>query len=601
MPREISSEKVQDILRNIPVWDGELLNAVYEQLQQLRTYYDFTTVDVSHLKVNDRNQQVFLAARELNLNEMPTGARNWPNDHLLYTHGYGVVMTPAGQGGDEPMTWFIRGIPLESDVGFNIEQPAIYFGLLDDYNFVIAPNEDREFGYPSGDANMMTDYQGSGGVPIDSLFRKLIFSAYFQDHNILFTTKTKPDSRILFRRNIQERINLLTPYLLLDNDPYVAATSKGIYWIQDAYTVSDRFPNAAMTQTEEARFNYIRNSVKIVVDAYNGSVNYYIFAPEDPIIQAYSRIYPGLFKDGSELPPDLRHQARYPQDIFDIQIGIYSKYHQTEPDVFYQQEDVWEFAAMPLRGQTIPIKSYYLTLDMIERGESGFILLAPMSPQGRSNLRSLVLVGCDDPHYGKFVVYSFPKGELVYGPSQIYSLINQDTQVSQQFTLWDQAGSEIDRGKMIIFPIGQMITYIQPVYLTSSTAQKIPELKRLIMTQGQVVIMEASLEEAFEKLHARLTEEAERVERRYRLPATGTGTAPRDTPALPDTGAVPPGPPRQPPEPPKPAPEPPKPAPEPSPSPEAAEPLPKPADTPPEPAEPTLDPMEAVKPEQGGE
>ncbi len=519
IPSDIEEPKIQEVMRNIPVWDGELLNGVYEQLQELRTYYDFATVDVMHYNVNGRNQQVFLAARELNLEELAEGARSWINDHMVYTHGYGAVMTPAGQGGDEPMTWFLRGIPLESEFGFTVEQPAIYYGILDRYSYVIAPNDIGEFAYPKGSSNMTMNYDGIGGVPISSFFKKLMFAYYLGDRNIFFTAKTNEKSKIHFRRNIRERIKILAPYLRMDQDPYLVVTPKRLFWFQDAYTTSDGYPYAERRLTNDGeQINYIRNSVKIAVDAYNGTTDFYISDPSDPIILAYSRMYPGLFKSMEQMPPELLSQVRYPQDYFNIQMSIYAKYHQTDPEVFYQQEDEWEFAEATLTLKDSgpgSLKSYYLTLDLIEPGRFDFLLLAPMTPKGRANLRALTMVGSDRGSYGKLIIYSFPKGELVYGPSQIYALINQDTQVAQQLTLWDQAGSQVERGKMIILPIGRVVIYIQPVYLKSATTLKIPELKRLIMTQGQMVVMEPTLEDAYDKLSQRLKAESQRLDKRF--------------------------------------------------------------------------------------
>ena len=516
LPEGIDEKMAQKIFRNIPVWDGELLNEVFEQMQELRTYYDFTRVDVSHYNVRGNNQQVFLAVREMNTAELPQGARNWVNDHLVYTHGYGAVMMPAGQGGDEPQTWFLKGIPLESDFGFKMAQPGVYFGMLPNYPYVIVPNDAGEFGYPKGDANVTENYGGSGGVPVNSTFRKLMFAYYFRDTDILFTAKTNPKSRILFLRNIQDRIRRLTPYITLDHDPYAVITPGNIYWIQDAYTTSSFYPNSASTGSGTARVNYIRNSVKIVVNAYNGKVDYYIFDDKDPVVNAYRRMYPGFFKDQRQMPPELRSQVRYPQDLFDIQMAVYAKYHQVDPAVFYQQEDIWEVGIPGFAtGQQHKTPSYYLTLGMIEPDQFDFVLVSPIMPKGRSNLRAMALAGSDRSSYGKLIVYSFPKGELIYGPAQVHALINQDTTVSQQLTLWDQAGSQVARGNMIIFPIGKMLVYIQPIYLKSSTNLKIPELKRLIMTQGQVVVMEKSLEEAFSKMIERITVENGRVNSRF--------------------------------------------------------------------------------------
>ncbi|MDX9788598.1 MAG: UPF0182 family protein [Desulfobacterales bacterium] len=516
VPEGIDEKMVQGIFRNIPVWDGELLNDVYEQLQELRTYYDFDKVDVSHYNVRGNNQQVFLAVREMNTAELPKGARNWVNDHLVYTHGYGAVMTPAGQGGDEPMTWFLKGIPLESEFGFKIEQPAVYFGMLNNYPYVIVPNDAGEFGYPKGDANVTEAYEGSKGVFINSALRKLMFAYFLKDSDVFFTTKTNKKSRILFRRNIQERIRTITPYIVLDRDPYAVVTKSNLYWMQDGYTTSQFYPNSATHGSGANRLNYIRNSVKVVVNAYDGTVNYYIFDTQDPVINAYRRMYPGLFKDAGQMPPELRSQVRYPKDLFDIQMVIYAKYHQTDPAVFYQQEDIWEVGIPELGSEKQQAtRSYYLTLDMIEPNRFDFVLVSPIMPKGRANLRAMALAGSDASSYGKLIIYSFPKGELVYGPAQINSLINQDTMVSQQLTLWDQVGSQVARGNMIIFPIGRMLIYIQPVYLKSSTTLKIPELKRLIMTQGQVVVMEKSLEEAFTKMIERVKAETGRIDRRF--------------------------------------------------------------------------------------
>jgi len=521
---DVASPKVKAQLRNIPVWDGELLDDVYKQLQQLRTYYTFPSVDVGRYTVNGMPQQVFLSVRELDYTLIPEAARNWVNEHLSYTHGYGAVMTPASQGGDEPMTWFIKGIPPESEYGFRIEQPGVYIGL-GSYTYVIAPNDAGEIDYPKGNSNTMVSYKAEDGVPLSSFLRRLLFAYHFGDRNLLFTTKTTPDSKILFRRNLLERIRILTPFLLLDGDPYAVVTPGKLYWIQDAYTTSEFYPGATPSQWGRDRFNYIRNSVKIVVDAFSGKVEYYVFEPGDPIVRAYSRIYPGVFRNADQMPPELKSQVRYPQDIFEIQMNIYAKYQQTDPEVYYQQEDMWEPAKTFQDRTPVTIKPYYVTLDLIDPSRFDFLLLAPMSPKGRDNLRALALAGSDPPHYGKIIVYNFPKGELIYGPSQIYALINQDTRISEQFTLWDQVGSQVARGKMIILPISNMILYIQPVYLKSATKLKIPELKRIIMSQGQIVVMEPSLEEAYAKLQERIKLEIDRVDKRFAplLPGSPAG------------------------------------------------------------------------------
>ena len=500
LPWDVRSPKLQATLRNIPVWEPEVLNDVFQPLQALRTYYAFESVDVDRYTVGGAYQQVFLSARELNLKKLPDAAQNWVNERLKYTHGNGVVMIPAAQRGEAPMTWFLRDIPPRSDFGLQIEQPAIYYGL-GECPPIIAPNKSGEIGSPINGTNAIVNYSGTGGVPVSSFFRKLIFAVYFKERDIFFTTQTNAKSRMQFRRNIVERIKTLTPFFLLDKDPYIVATSQRLYWIQDAYTVSNRYP---YSQPYNDQINYIRNSVKIVVDAYNGTVVFYLADPRDPVIRAYSRIYPGLFKGLDRLPAELQAHIRYPKDIFDIQMSIFTKYHQTDPEVFYKQEDTWEFPTISSGGKSTRIEPNYLTLNILEKEKDEFILFTSMLPKARTNLRSMVVAGCDRPNYGKIVVFSFPRGTLVYGPQQVDAFINQDTSISQDFTLWNQMGSRVHRGKMIIQPIGEAIVYVQPVYLEATEGIRIPQLKRLILSKGETVVMEPSLEQGLEALNRRM-------------------------------------------------------------------------------------------------
>ncbi len=498
-PADGTTVRVDDVLRNIPVWDAETLAEVFHQLQELRSYYNFPIVSVGRYKVENRQQQVFVSPREIEFSNLPGGARNWINEHLTYTHGFGAVMTPASQDSGEAMTWYLHNIPPESPVDLNIEQPRIYYGL-GRYTYSIAPNQGREMDYPKGDANVMTDYDGQGGVPISSLFRKFLFAYYLHNKNIFFSGKITDRSRLLFRRNILDRIHRLVPYLRLDQTPYVAVTHRGIYWMVDAYTTADSYPASAVQSLNDVPLNYIRNSVKIVVDAYSGSVNMYVYDDTDPFIKAYAAIYPGLFKSRDQMPAALRPHVRYPKDLFDIQMQVYAKYHQQDPRIFYQQEDLWTFAKPLEESDTIPPASYYVSLDLIESGKMDFLLLLPMFPKNRDNLRSVALAGCDPDHYGQLIIYNFPKGELVYGPAQIDALINQDPEIARQFTLWDQAGSKVVRGKMIILPVGNKVLFIQPVYLKATSRVRIPELQRIIMSEGEVVVMEESIQQAYAEL-----------------------------------------------------------------------------------------------------
>jgi uncharacterized protein len=491
-------------LHNIPIWDEAGLLKVYRQLQEIRPYYRFDAVDVGRYKIDDVYQQVFLSAREIHLEKLRDPKPTWVNRWLKYTHGYGIAMTPASQGGAEPSNWFVRGIPPESSVGIDIEEPAIYFGT-GEYQPVIAPNASREIDYAANGETYLTDYQGQGGVPIGSLFRKLVFAIYFRDENILYTTQTTDASRLLFRRNIMQRISKLTPFLTLAEHPYVVVADGKLYWIQDMLTHSDWYPYSKPYDQKVRRFdipfNYVRNSVKVVVDAYNGTVDYYLVDPTDPIAAAYARIYPGLFKPFSEMPPALKAHVRYSYRLFDVQMDVYARYHQTSPQTFYNQEDTWEMPTVQWRDDIHRITSYYLTLNLLDRDRFGYLLFVPMTPLGQRNMRALAVVGSDGDNYGRIVIYGFPKGTLVYGPAQVDAFIKQDPIVTQELTLWDQRGSRADRGRMVVVPIDGVVTYIQGVFLEATAESGMPQLARVILSQGRIVVMEPSIEEGFRALN----------------------------------------------------------------------------------------------------
>jgi uncharacterized protein len=499
LPAEKGASQMDAVLRNIPLWDAETLADVFYQLQELRTYYVFPAVSVGRYDVQGVQQQVFLSPREMDFSSLPSGARNWINEHLTYTHGFGVVMTPASQTSGDTMNWYLQNIPPESNVGMSIAQPRIYYGM-GQYTYCIVPNSAGEMDYPKGNTNVMTDYSGKGGVPISSIFRRYVFSRYFKNRNIFFSTKFSDQSKVLFRRNIIERIHRLAPFLLLDQTPYLAVTAKGIYWIVDAYTYANDYPGSAPYTLGKASFNYIRNSVKIVVDAFDGSIKLFIYDTADPIIKAYDRIYPGLFLPKDQMPEELKAHVRYPKDLFTLQMKFYANYHQEDPQVFYQQEDLWTSIENAGDKHTIEVQPYYVTLDLIKPGHMDFLLLLPMFPKDRDNLRAVAIAGCDPGHYGKLIIYDFPKGELVYGPAQVDALINQDPDIARQFTLWDQAGTHVVRGKMIILPVGNSVLFIQPVYLKATSRVTIPKLQRVIMSEGAVVVMEKSVHEAYNQL-----------------------------------------------------------------------------------------------------
>ena len=510
--------RVKNVLDNIPLWESHVFKPLVDHLQDLRPYYTFSTVTIDRYNVDGKYSQVLVSPRELDYQHLPGGADNWINRHLTYTHGYGAAMAPANQRGGDPMLWFMHDIPILSDYGMTTQQPEIYYGLKTE-SYVIAPNSTGEMGYPKGNDNVTVNYQGKGGVPFASLLRRTVFSWYFQERNLLFTTRTTDQSKILFRRNIIERIRTLTPFLRLDSTPYMVVNSRGIFWIQDAYTTSNWYPDAAPIEFKGTRLNYIRNSVKIVVDAYNGTVDYYIFDRQDPIVQAYNRIYPGLLKDKSEMPADILEHIRYPRDFFDIQMRIYTKYHQTDPKVFYQQEDVWTYAEVVAKEADTTMRPRYMTLNLFHPDKLDFLLLMQMSPMGNTNLRAMAFAGCDVANYGRLVVYSFPKGELVFSPTQTYAIINEDPDIANQFTLWDQSGSKIIHGRVNILPIDDAIFYIQPIFLKSAYEVQIPELQRIIVSEGQSAVMESSIQKAYKKLLQKTGVKMEQEDLRYPLVA----------------------------------------------------------------------------------
>lgn len=508
---QILRSEIRPSLHNIPVWDTDYLLEVYRQLQGLRPYYDFPSVDVARYEIKGRIEQVNLAAREVNVAKLPKEARNWENTHLRYTHGYGAVVTPAAQDAEGPLRWWLRDLNLRSEVGFRIEQPNIYYGL-EELKYAIVPNKLTIPGIARFDPESSEGYTGRRGIPISSLFRKLIFAIYFEDEKLFFTPNIDMKrSGMLMRRNIVERIKTLTPYLSLDADPYIVLTPEKTYWIQDAYTTSPWYPVSKHStflfggEPEAREFNYIRNSVKVVVDAYDGSVDYYIADPRDPIIQAYRRIYPGIFRDLDEMPSRLQAQLRYPRDIFSIQMQIYARYHQTDPALFYQQAETWDFAALKER-----VRPYYLTVNLAPCKEvQNFVLVGPMTPIGRANLSGLGIGGvlneeCVSAYPGQLVLYKFRKEVQVEGPAQISALIDQEPEIAQQMALWDLRGSRVQRGRIIILPVGDSVLYVQPVYLVTAAATKIPQLARVILSVGQHVAMETSLQKAFTKLESKL-------------------------------------------------------------------------------------------------
>lgn len=502
---DIESWSTQKHFDNLPVWDREFIIDNYKQLQEIRPYYKFLSVDEDRYFVLDHTRQVNLAAREINISKLPPEAQNWENTHLRYTHGYGAAATPAAQDADKQLIWYLRDLNMYSDVGFSVKHPDIYYGQ-EQFHFAIVPNKLNIMGIAGTDPELAEPYHGEGGIPIPSLFRKALFAFYFKDEKIFFSTGITNQSKLKMRRNITERINRLTPFLHLDKDPYLVIDKDRFYWIQDAYTLSNKYPVSKPADDDflegHQDFNYIRNSVKVVVDAFDGDVDFYISDPSDAIIQAYSNAYPGVFKNLEEMPAELKKHLRYPRDLYYLQMKVYAKYHQKSPELFYEQAETWQFANV--RGeQVLP---YYQTMDFGNCNDAEeFVMINPMTPFNRGNLSMIGVAGtldqtnCGGAYKPGITVYKFGKDIQVNGPAQVEALIHQNPLISEQFTLWDQSGSRIEMGRMIILPMGNNVLYVQPVYIVS-TKNKIPQLIRVIVSVGNEVVMDKTLWSAFNRL-----------------------------------------------------------------------------------------------------
>jgi uncharacterized membrane protein (UPF0182 family) len=493
---------------NIPVWDREFLTDGYMQLQGIRPYYRFLEVDEDRYFLNDHFQQVNLAAREMNIKKLHAEAQNWENTHLRYTHGHGSVVTPAAQDAGKPIIWYLRDLNMSSSMDFSVKYPSIFYGQ-EKYEYAIVPNKLKVAKSAKADQDVIGSYEGKAGIPIPSYFRKALFAFYFKDEKIFFSSNISQQSKVLMRRNIIDRINRLTPFLHLDKDPYLVISKDRFYWVQDAYTLSNHYPVSKPAADNfldgDHEFNYIRNSVKITVDAYSGAVKYYISDPSDPIINAYNRAYPGVFKKLETMREDLKQHLRYPRDLFYLQMKVYAKYHQTTPGLFYEQAETWQFATVNEK----PVLPYFITMDFNNcNNREEFVMINPMTPVHRDNLSMVGVAGtsdnesCSKDYKPSVTIYKFNKDIQVNGPAQVDALIDQNPKISEQFTLWDQHGSSVERGRMIILPMENSILYVQPIYMIS-TKTKIPELTRVIVSIGNEVVMDKTLWSAFKQLKER--------------------------------------------------------------------------------------------------
>ena len=509
----------QDTIQNIRLWDSRPLLQTYQQTQAIRLYYQFYNVDTDRYALADGYHQVMLSTRELSP-ELPAKAQTWVNKYLQFTHGYGVVMNFVSKkvGGGFPQ-YALENVPAESNFGLTIKQPAIYYGQsMPGYRIV--DTGIKEFDYPKGNDNVYTSYAGKGGIPLNRFWKKILFAWTKADVNILLTTYLTPESRIQIHRDVRERVSQIAPFLRLDNDPYAVLSEGKLYWIQDAYTVSNYFPYANPERTTQdfalqqdpdtggtetrsttafGGLNYIRNSVKVVVDMYDGTVRFYVMDPTDPILAVYRRAFPGVFNDLNELSADLKKHLRYPEDLFGVQADQYRTFHMTDPQVFYNREDLWTAPMEKYAGQAQPMQPYYILAKLPGSGQLEYLLMTPFTPQNRDNMISWMAARSDFPQYGKMLFYELPKEKLVYGPNQIEAMIDQNTTISQQLTLWNQQGSRVIRGKQIVTPIENSFLYVVPLYLKAE-GTNFPQLKRVIAVAGDKVVMEPTLGEALNAL-----------------------------------------------------------------------------------------------------
>lgn len=493
--------KNRNTLDNVRLWDWRPLKQTYKQLQELKPYYQFNDVDVDRYVINGNKIAVNLSARELAINKLSKNSQSWLNTHLIYTHGYGLVLSRVDKVTPEGLPeMLIYDIPPKTNIPIEIKEPRIYYGEHNNSYAITNTNiTPGEFDYPYGDQNKYTLYKGSGGTQVNSFFKRLMLAIAFKDINILISSNITDKSRILFMRNIKEMVTKLSPFLEFDDDPYLVIADGRLFWIIDAYTTSDKFPYSTPIKTQNGKINYIRNSVKIVIDAYNGTMNYYMSDDKDPIILTYSKIFTGLFKKMSDMPDYLKSHIRYPESIFNVQSHILLRYHMTNVNVFYNNEDTWDIPKQQFENKMELIQSYYLVTTLPGEKRSEFILIRPFTPINKDNMIAFLVAKCDPPYYGQTILYTLPKEKLSYGPVQIAARIDQDPEISKQLTLWGQKGSGVIRGNMLAIPIEESLLFIQPLYLKAETSE-IPELKRVIVSFADKIIMEENLKTALEKL-----------------------------------------------------------------------------------------------------
>jgi uncharacterized membrane protein (UPF0182 family) len=474
---------------NVRLWERDLLKQTFGQLQEIRTYYDFASVNDDRYMIDGRYRQVHLSARELNPVSLPT--RNFINERLTFTHGMGIAMAPVNEVTAEGLpVLFIKDLPPVSTISIKVTRPEIYYGQLTN-SYVFVGTGQKEFDYPAGDRNVYTNYTGRGGVHIGTFVRRALYAWQLGSTDVLLSSYFTPDTRILYRRNILERARTALPFLELDSEPYLVVTDSGtLKWILDGYTTSSSWP---YSQPTEDGTNYVRNSVKVAIDAYDGTVVAYLADPNDPIVRTYAAIFGAIFTPMIAMPKDLRAHLRYPGDLFRQQTALYATYHMVDPDAFYHREDQWQYPGVERGTPNVNPFMRHIILRLPGEANEEFIYMTPFTPRGKDNLAAWMAARMDGANYGKLVAYRFPKQSLVYGPKQIANRINQETDISQQLTLWDQKGSSVIRGELLVIPINESLIYVQPLYLRAEGGT-IPELKRVVVAHENRVAMAETLE-----------------------------------------------------------------------------------------------------------
>jgi uncharacterized protein len=478
----------QATLQNIRLWDWRALQDTLRQIQEIRTYYDFPDIDIDRYDLDGTLRQVMLAVRELNVDKLPESSRNWINEKLIYTHGYGVTMNPVNGFTPEGLPALIlSNMPVESTVpGLAVTRPEIYFGELTNTDVYVKTRQ-KEFNYPQGQTNNLNSYQGKGGIVIGGFLRRILLALDRGDiAKLPFSDDVTRESRLLMRRTLRARVTALAPFLIYDPDPYIVVGDDGrLSWIMDAFATSDSYPYSRHYRLGDNLINYMRNSVKVVIDAYNGTTTFYVVDPEDPIVAAYRRIFPSLFKDVAAMPADLRRHLRYPELLLTLQANVYGLYHMTDPEVFYNREDLWTVATevgMNERSEqaTQAMEPNFVLMKL--PGETGveFVEILPFTPSNRNNLIGWIAGRSDGAHYGTLVVYDFPKTKLVDGPLQVEARVDQNAQLSGQLSLWNQQGSHVRRGTLLVIPSGRGLLYAEPIYLQAERSP-MPELRLVVL------------------------------------------------------------------------------------------------------------------------